>query len=315
MRKFLPVLVSLAVVAMAAYFVVYQKHAAQLKTDIAQSAPPTIDSFVPQRPCARLPWFLNTRHIPKPIMIDLSQKRFKGIALLYGNHFQGVLHPKQWEQYEHFGTYAADPYGNIFLLPMPFVSIRPTTFNLQKNIYRLDSQTGKVSIFMHFEDVFPSAMNPYGLISIAYDCDDHTLWVGAIDESDYNREKGVIYHIDPQSKKILQHFKGVDALSMAIVKSTKNKYLLVGSARDNALYAYRIGKEGLQNPKITLLELPSANEHIRKIKVIGRDHLQLQTIPFSYALIAQTGVRDRIHYNAFKNPQTGEWIVEKYNKN
>jgi hypothetical protein len=311
MRKFLPVLVSLGLVGLAAYFVIHKKHTSQDKTNVPQSVSRTIDSFVPQHACARLPGFLHVQHIPRPVMIDLSQKRFKGLALLYGKHFNKALHPKQWEQYEYFSTYAADPLGNIYLVPMPFISIGRTTFNLQKNIYRLDSNTGKVSIFMHFDDVLPSANNPYGLIAIVYDCDDNTLWVSAIDESDYSSEKGVIYHIDPGSKKILQRFNGIDALSMAIVKSNKNKYLLVGSARDNALYAYRIGKEGIHKPKMTLLSLPNANEHIRKIKVRGRDHLQLQTIPFSYALIAQTGMKDRSHYTAFKDPKNGQWMIQK----
>ena len=138
-------------------------------------------------------------------MIDLSQKRFKGIVLLYGKDFQQVLHPEQWEQYEHFSTYSVDEKGNVYLVPTPFISIRPTTFNLQKNIYKLDTKSGKTSIFMHFEDVLPSANNPYGLNAITYDCDDKTLWVAAIDESNYQSQKGVIYHINLQIQK--RYFK------------------------------------------------------------------------------------------------------------
>ena len=39
---------------------------------------------------------------------------------------------------------------------------------------------------------------------------------------------------------------------------------------------------------IQLVELSNANEHIRKIKVRANNTLELQTIPFSYSLIAQT---------------------------
>ena len=88
--------------------------------------------------------------------------------------------------------------------------------------------------------------------------------------------------------------EGFDVLSMTIVKSEKGKYLLVGSARDNGLYAYTIDNGKLSATTQKLLELPVANEHIRKIKVKDKNLLELQSIPFSYALIAQTAKQDRI---------------------
>ena len=310
MRKLLPVFATLLIVAVAAFFVIQKKHT-QHKTETSQNLSGNIGSIMPQRPCSRSPQFLRALRIPQPVIIDLSQKKYKGIALLYGNHLEKVLHPKQWEQYGHLSTYAADPEGNLYLLPMPFVSIRPTTFNLQKNIYKLDSKTGKLSIFMHIEDVVPSANNPYGLNAIAYDCDDHTLWVSALDESDYRREKGVIYHIDPKKKEILQRLEGVDALSVAVAKSTQGKYLLIGSARDNGLYAYPIKKGNLGSKGLKLLTLPNVNEHIRKIKVIARDRLELQSIPFSYTLIAQSGKKDRTIYDVHWDTKEEKWQIDR----
>jgi len=314
MRKFLPVAIAILIVASAAYMVVQKKrHQNQSAERVLhkQRTQPDMGEIVPKGSCARGPQFLRTRRIAQPVMIDLSQKHYKGVAMLYGKSFRNVLHPRQWEQYGHLGTYAADREGNLYLAPMPFISIEPTTFNLQKNIYKLDSKTGKLSLWMHLDDVQPSATNPYGINAITYDCDDGTLWVSAIDKSDYRKEKGRIYHIDPSAKKILQTIGGIDALSMAIVHTDKGKYLLVGSARDNALYALPFAGKVLREEKIRLAALPDANLHIRKIKVKGKDRLELQAIPFSYALIAQTGVQDRIHYYLVQNRQSGEWKIEK----
>ena len=312
MPKYLPIVMTLIIVGLAAYFVVSKKneHKKIEKVSVSKEANiNTIGTFSKQKTCSVPPQFLKQMKIPQPVIIDLSQKRFKGIALHHGKEFNQTLHPKIWEQYEHFSTYAVDTKGNIYLVPTPFISILPTTFNLQKNLYKLDSNTGKISIFMHFDDVHPSANNPYGLNAIVYDCDDSTLWAAAIDESDYSSQKGVIYHIDLQTKEVLQKIEGFDVLSMVLLKSDKGKFLLVGSARDNGLHAYRIIENKLEDKAVKLLELPHANEHIRKIKIIANNQLELQSIPFSYTLIAQTAKQDRTIHTAIYKKDIENWSV------
>jgi len=302
MKQYLPIVISLLILVGIAYVVVDKKN-----TMIEKPIAGDIGTFTKKRSCVKTPAFLKKLGIPQPVMIDLSQKQYKGIALLYGQQMQKALHPKLWEKYAHFGTYALDRQGNIFLTPMPFISIEPTTFNLQKNIYKLDSQTGKLDIFMHLDDVQPSASNPFGVMSVVYDCDDDTLWVSALDESTYAEEKGVIYHIDIKTKIVIDTIKGIDALSLALLKSSKGKYLLVGSARDNVLYAYTVSStHTLSDTKVMkkkLLELPKSTAHIRKIKIKGDNQLELQSISFSYTLIAQSAKNDREIYQVFWNPK------------
>jgi hypothetical protein len=306
-KKVLPILVALFFVVIGTYIVVQKKSEKSQKP--LQLTGENIGSFDKQKKCVVLPKFLQKMQIPQPIVIDLTQKRFKGIALQYGKDLKGVLHPKQWEQFEHFGTYTLDEKGNIYLIPMPYISILPTTFNLQKNLYRLDTQTGKVSIFMHFDDVLPTAKNPYGLQSIAYDCDDKTLWIAAIDESNYQKQKGIIYQVDPKTKSILRTIKGFDALSLSILKTDQSKFLLLGSARDNGLYKYDLLKQDKKQKPVKIVTLPNDNEHIRKIKIKGNNTLELQTIPFSYTLIAQTAKQDRMVHSVKWNEQIKKWNI------
>jgi len=294
MKKYVPILISLAIVVLATIFVVKQKSFSDKKSTMPIEESYDIGSFSPRQNCAILPDFVKKLGIKRPI-IDLTQERFKGIAILSDTK---VLHPKIWERFEHFSTYTLDEKGNIYLAPMPYISIKPSTFNLQRNIYKVDSVSGEISIFMEITDVHPSANNPFGIISVIYDCEDKTLWVSAIDETDYTNQRGVIYHIDIQSKKILQKSKGLDALTLRLLHTKKGKYLLVGAARDNILYAYHIKKNRLEgNPK-KIMELPSVNEHIRKIKIYKKNTLELQTIPFTYTLIARATKQDRIYYRA-----------------
>jgi hypothetical protein len=312
MKKYWPIVAALVVVGAALGWVASlpQTPASPTRAETAAVTNRGIGSFAAQKRCGRPPRFLRKLHIPQPVMIDLSQKRYTGIALLFGPEFSKALHPKQWEQYEHFSTYAVDEAGHIYLVPTPFISIRPTTFTLQQKLYRLDTDTGRVEIWMEFDDVRPSERNPYGINAIAYDCRDKTLWVGAIDESDYTHQRGVIYHIDPRTKTILSRYEGFDALTLMRIETDEGAFLLAGSARDNVLYAFRLDGGRLQPPQ-ALLEIPNATERIRKIKVRGPNRLELQTIPFSYSLIAQTAEHDRTHYEAVWSPDRNRWSVRK----
>ncbi len=302
MRKYFPVVVALCIVGIAGAVVVYKKNEQSVKTN-------GIGTVFKKYRCAKTGKFFAEKGISGPVTIDLSQKKYKGIALYYGANNDKVYHPKSWERFEHMSTYAADKQGNLYLVPMPFISIRPTTFNLLKNLYKIDTNTGKLSIFMHFDDIRPSPNNPYGLNAVVYDCDDDTLWVSAIDESNYETQKGVIYHIDLKNKKILQRFNGWDALSLTLLKTEKKKFLLFGSARDSGLYAIEIEHSKLVgNPK-KLFEIANPVEHIRKIKVKGKKHLQVETIPFSYTLITESSKKDRVIYHVtYKNEQ---WQIKK----
>jgi DNA-binding beta-propeller fold protein YncE len=228
-----------------------------------------------------------TAGAPKALVVALSFCRLLGLgcpkqafakiatprAFHHGQKMEKILHPKEWEAFDSFGTYSLDERGNLYLAPMPYISITAHTFERQKNIYKLDSKMGKLSVFMQLEDVIPSPNNPYGIYTLVYDCEDKTLWVAAIDETDYQSQKGVIYHIDPATKTILQRF---DALTLNIVRTSKGKYLFAGSAHDNGLYAYQITDGQLSLNPVKLLELSTANDHIRKIKIKANNHLELQ---------------------------------------
>jgi len=311
MKRYWPIAVVLILLAGMFAFVLISKSKSQ---QAVGQLPFSIGTITPGRTCGRAPAFLHKMHIAQPVMIDLSQKRYKGIALLYGKGFSKSLHPRQWEQYGHFSTYALDDHGNIYLVPTPFISIHPTTFNLQKKLYRLDTHTGKVSIFMDFDDILPDENNPYGLNAVAYDCDDHTLWVAAIDGSDYATSRGVIYHINPKTKKTMQRVEGFDALTLKVAHTSKGKYLLAGSARDNGLYAYAITQGNMEAIPHKFLEIPDPNEHIRKIRIDGKDRLLLETIPFSYSLIARAAKTDRTRYRAVWSKDLNGWNVTKEDK-
>ncbi len=87
---------------------------------------------------------------------------------------------------------------------------------------------------------------------------------------------------------------------------------MAGSARDSTRYAFSIVGATMKKVPEKLLTLPNVNVHIRKIKVKGKNRLELQSIPFSYALIVQTRHNDRTHYSAVWNEKHHQWEIKKY---
>lgn len=310
MRKYLPIVMSVVIVGGIFAAINYQKNQQQ-KTHGDETI--VLGEFNRKQGCARAPRFLSDLKIKQPVIIDLSQKQFKGIAFHHGPGMDKVLHLKQWEQFEGLGTYTLDEEGNLYLAPMPYISISSDTFELQKNIYKLDSKTGNLAQFMHFDDVIPGQDNPYGVYTLVFDCEDKTLWVAAIDETDYQSQKGIIYHINPVTRQIIHRIEGFDAITLNILFSTTGKYLLAGSAKDSGLYAFKINDGSPPLTPVKLLELPDANDHIRKIKIKANNHLELQAIPFSYTLIAESSKKYRNIYDAFWNKTDLHWKLSKKN--
>ena len=305
MKKLLPFLLVVALLAGTGYFLLKDTPKKE-KKEATQAL--KLEEFNKVRSCARIPTFLYSMGIKRPI-IDLSQMHYKGIAFYYGPKFTKVLHKKEWERYDALGTYTIDRLGNIYLTPNPFISIRPSTFNLQKAIYKMDSKSGKLTRWMEIDDVKPNHNNPYGLISVIYDCDTDTLIASSIDESNYKAQKGVIYQINPKNQDIVNRVEGFDALTINILHTNGSKYLIAGSARDNSVYAFTFKGSKLISTPHKLFELPNPRLRVRKIKVIGKNSLKLEAIKFNYSLVAETNKKQRFAYIATYNPTDSTWQI------
>ena len=305
MKKLLPILLVVLILAGASYFLL-NDNTQEAKKETTQAL--KLEEFNKVRSCARIPTFLYSMGIKRPV-IDLSQMHYKGIAFYYGPKFNKVLHKKEWEIYDSLGTYTIDRLGNIYLTPNPFISIRSSTFNLQKAIYKMDSRSGKLTRWLEIDDVKANANNPYGLISIVYDCDNNTLIASSIDESDYKAQKGVIYQINPKTEDIVNRVEGFDALTVNILHTKGSKYLIAGSARDNSVYAFAFKGSKLLPTPHKLFELPNPRLRVRKIKVVGKNSLKLEAIKFNYSLVAETNKKQRFEYIATYNPTNSTWQI------
>ncbi len=305
LRRYVPIILAIAAVAVSGYFLLTKE---QSKVTARVKQPLFKSEILAVKKCASLPHFLSLKSIGSPILIDLSQQRFKGVALLYGRGFEKVYHPLQWEQYEHMGTYTLSADTDIYLAPIPYISIRPTTFNLQNKIYKIDSNSGKLEIYKEFEDVKADANNPYGIVGVEYDCDDDTLWVSAIDRSDYTHARGRLYHVDLKTKKILAKKEGLDLLTLKVVYAKDGKYILAADARTPRVVAIKVSKDGIEDA-VNVLSLPDPNLRVRKIKPIDKDLIKLEAIPFNYTLVARSSNKNRVELKARYDKEKAIWSV------
>ena len=305
MKKLAPIFIVLLILAGASYFLLFNSDSNQNKESNFK-----LEEFDKVRSCVTLPRFLYNLNIRQPI-IDLSQNRFKGVAFYYGRGFNKVLHKKSWERFDALGTYIIDNKGDIYLTPNPFISIKDNTFSLQKAIYKLSSNSGELSKWLEVKDVTPNASNPYGLISITFDCDSGYLYASAIDKSNYKGSRGRVYKINPKDKSYNTEIDNFDALTITTLKSKSSKYLLAGNALDNSLYAFKFSNGELENKPHKLLTIPNPELHIRKIKVTGKNNLKLEAIKFKYSLVAETNKKQRYIYDAKYNPKNGSWKIKE----
>ena len=304
MKRLLPIFLVIAILAGASYYLLIDS----TKKEISTKKTIKIEDCTRAKSCATLPKFLYKAGIKYPV-IDLSQEHYMGIVFYDARDTKRVLHKKSWERFEYLGTYAIDRKGNIYLTPNPFISIKPTTFNLQKGIYKIDSISQKLTRWMVIDEVEPTANNPYGLISIVYDCNNNTLWASAIDKSNYKGSKGRIYHIDPNKKEIIGKIENFDALTVNLLYTKNSKYLIAGSAIDNGLYFFKFNGNQVDKKPFKVLDLPDPNLRIRKIRVIGKNRLILEAIKFSYSLIAQSDNKKRYIYEASYNNIKSSWHI------
>jgi hypothetical protein len=300
-----PILVSIVLVIIFGFLTYNYLYQEEKVNQISQFK----GDFKRVRSCKILPKFL-AQKARKGIIIDLSQQKFKGVAFWYGSQKKELFYNKDWAKYGYFGTYTIDKFGNIYFAPMPMISIEKDTFEAQHWIYEMDRK-GDLTKWLRIDEVVPSNSNPYGIISLDYDCDDNSLWVSSIDKSNYTEEAGRIYKIDIKDKKVISKWEGYDVFTIKIMKTSEGKYLLFGSAREPALFSWKIENGLLTEIPQKLFELPDPTMRIRKIRVIGTNRLSLEAIKFTYSLIAESSDDYRYHFIAVWDSKKESWKIEK----
>ncbi len=260
--------------------------------------------------CNGMPKFPRNYGLASPYRIDLSLQKLTLIGARGRK-----LHLKSWESPGQVGIAIYDAKGNIYLNPRPFVNDYVNKQDEQNKIYKINSSNGEISVFIEFDNKNNHTNNPFGVMDIRIDCSNNVMYTCSVYGSDYNNEKGVIYAIDLDSKKIIDKIENIDAISVQIANTKNGKKLYFGNARKAHLSSVKLKNNGkFASTPIAEIKIEdfdnSMEENIVDISFIGND-VSLILVPFVYSMFGATDPNRNIFIFSIDN---GKWILKEKTK-
>lgn len=269
-----------------------------------------ISSFAQReiKPCQQVPAFIkklgfdplwtalstSEKHQMGLVLIELlknGDEKTPGLQSIRGRTYQD----SSWQKAGYLAGIALDVSGNIYSIPAPLVSVLNNRPKDQNQIYRVDAQTGIMNKWLVLPNrVNNDQSNPYGLIGITYDCSFNELFVATIAGSKRFEEKGIIYAIQPNTKKIVDSITGIDAMGLTVFFDTESKKrLYFGKTRSGEIWSVPIEANGkfIKNKmqkECSLAGLgPRGDDKPRKMKFTN-GALVINGIAFNYNLQASS---------------------------
>lgn len=245
--------------------------------------------------CQKLPAFASSQGI-KNAAFDTSRRGQTGLVMYDADNPQKIFQADSWKSAGSLGPIAYDGQGDIYVAPVPNINTLNNPPDQQNTIYKVDAQTADMSPFYVIKDVpTPNQQNPYGILSLVYDCESQVMYASTISGSTEKQSKGAIVALDTKTGKEIARLKGVDALSIAIYRDDRGTELFYGSADKSQVWRVGVSKSGafVGKPEY-VLEYDKFNElKPRKLVFDDASSMQIHTTEFRYNLIASTEFRQQ----------------------
>jgi len=186
-------------------------------------------------------------------------------------------------------------------------------------IYKIDANNGEMTEWINLPFAAkPSSQNPYGLLGINYDCQDHFLAASTVAGSNRYNEQGVIYLIDARTKKSTDSLTNFDAMGLGFgIDESRKKRLYYGSVRTGNIYSVVVNAKGKMEKKTIRKELslegygPRGDDKARKIKFSG-NQLLVSGTAFNYNLQAASEKPETLYTFIWLNKEK-KWGLINYN--
>lgn len=285
--------------------------AACSEPDRGEFTPGVVDS------CRAMPAFIKNTGLSTQVAIDTQQQGYIGLRLLEPQTGKTWQHPS-WDDAGHVGATARDKQGNIYVAPTPEVSLAENPPELQNRIYRVDSQTGEMKLWLELSQAAkPSAANPFGAMGLFYDCDTHSLYVSSLAGSSAQQVQGRLYQVDVATAKLTDQIEQVDAIGVGVFNGVPHKRLYFGSARSSDVYSLPLDAQGhfVNQPRheFALAALPHGNTTSVRRFVFAKTKngyaLQVKELEFGYRLLAENNLRRR-NYNFNYQAEQDIWLFQ-----
>ncbi len=271
-----------------------------------------------QNNCKRMPAFVSKMGFPNGSSFETTDERKMGLILRQraqaGNINSTIVkeyqHPS-WTKGGWLAPIVLDEQGNCFVAPAPFINLLNNPNNKRNIIYKVDSQTGVMDEWITLPTPDSTVQNPFGIIAMIYLCETRTLFVSTLAGSDRQNERGGIYAIDADSKKIIDKITGIDAMGMGVNYIEGKRKLYFGTGRSSDIFSVTLTKNGAFDNKPTkafTIENRGVrgDDKVRRIFTNTDGSLTIAGFEFNYNLIAPRE-KQETQYTFSYDEEKKEW--------
>jgi hypothetical protein len=217
-----------------------------------------------------------------------------GLKMFDPNSPERIYRHESWDDAGYLGPLSADGQGNVYVAPVPRISLVDNPPEIQNRVYKVDSNTGVMSLFVEMPAATPpSPENPYGVMGMAIDCETNSLYVTSIAGSTRDAEHGRIYRVDLASGAAIPVLENIDAIGVAPFNTARGKRLYYGLARASEIRSVALDAAGNavgSDRSELMLDAPGASgaDRARRLTFTEASELVVNGRQFDYNLVANT---------------------------
>lgn len=279
------------------------------------------DTNMPPQDCKRQPAFIATWGFDiNKSALSTSERMKMGLVLIEidpknptGQRSKSYQH-ESWDDAGYLGPLCIDQFGDAYVAPVPMVNVLHNPAADQNTVYKIDGKTGEMRKMIALPmAALPFQENAFGTLGMAYDCDNHSLYVTSVAGSSRTSEKGRIFHVDIATQKVVSQIDSLDAMGIGIGIIGNEKRIFFGKTRTGEICSIAVDLQGnfVGKPKVELtLEGLGArgDDKARKIRFQANGDMTVSGVEFYYNLTAPTEKQETT-YTFRYNPQAGRWIL------
>ena len=287
------------------YFVWQQQHNITNKT--THNLPPQFKLGIVNN-CRQIPQFIKQLNMRQPA-IDSKQQDHNGGLLIRDMSNNSTWQDKSWTKSGYLAAFERDNKGNMYVAPLPYVSLTLNPPEKQNQLYKIDTKSAKMDLFLKMPSPeVPNNKNPFGTMGLFYDCDTNSLYVTSVAGSLPKQEKGVIYQIDLNTNKVVSQLNNVDAIGVGVFNTLKGKKLYFGSARKPHIYSIYLDEKGHfigdKKYELSLSEIQGGNTTVAKKFIFSRRNnkfiMTVKETEFGFRLLAENNPNKKKYHFEYR---------------
>ncbi|WP_159468864.1 hypothetical protein [Dyadobacter sp. 3J3] len=221
---------------------------------------------------------------------------------------------RSWALHGFMGSITSDSDGNTYTAPLPKTNKHGSPWSEMNKIYKIDSETGEMAVLTELaKEDSSSGVYPLAVLGIYYDCNGKKIYASSVAGSTKEKEKGVIYVVDPENGDVVDKLKGHDAIAVFVGGVTGEKRLYFGSARSSDIYSIELTKSGKFKGDVrkecSLENLGSrGDDKANRIRFDENGNMMVFGVKFNYNPVTPNEKAETLYQFAY-NGDKKKWIT------